>query len=168
MPMPGLTRGKDNAIGVTIATPTADGNSGATERRHIPAFIPLTLPYPVGADGSDATPVTAASGNVANALATATIPAVVGKTAFISGFDIDGGGATAALLVNPTMTGVISGTKTYTYGAVAGVTLMNQCLRVRFCPPIPASALNTAIAVACPALGAGNTNNTVNAYGFYI
>jgi hypothetical protein len=41
-------------------------------------------------------------------------------------------------------------------------------LDVQFCPPIPASAVNTAIAVACPALGAGNTNNTVNAYGFYL
>jgi hypothetical protein len=165
--MPGLTRGKDNAVGVTISTPTAD-NSGAMERRHIPAFVPLSAPYPLGADGSDATPVTAGSGNVANASAAATIPAVVGKTAYISGFTISGAGATAAAVVNPTVAGIISGTKTYTYCAVAGATLFNPVLDIQFCPPIPASAVNTAITVTCPALGAGNTNNTVNAYGFYL
>jgi hypothetical protein len=166
MAMPSLKRGKDNAIGVVLPMTTGDG--GGTEQRHIPVVYPLTPAYPVSSDGTDATPVTATSGNVANAIATATIPAVVGKTAFISGFTISGAGATAALVVNPTVTGIISGTKTYTYAAVAGVGLINQVLDVQFCPPIPASAVNTAIAVACPALGAGNTNNTVNAYGFYI
>jgi hypothetical protein len=164
--MPALKRGKDNVIGVAFTTPTGDG--GGNEQRHIPAVYPITAPYPLAADGSDATPVTATSGNVANAAATATIPAVAGKTAYISGFTISGAGATAALVVNPTLTGVISGTKTYTYAAVAGVGLINQVLDVQFCPPIPASAVNQAIAVSCPALGAGNTNNTVNAYGFYI
>lgn len=164
--MPALKRGKDNVIGVSIVMPTADG--GGNEVRHIPAVYPLSPPFPVASDGSDATPVTAGSGNVANAPATATIPAVVGKTAYISGFTISGAGATAALVVNPTLTGVISGTKAFAYAAVAGVGLINQVLDVQFCPPIPASALNQAIAVTCPALGAGNANNTVNAYGFYI
>lgn len=164
--MPSLKRGKDNAIGVTLPMATADG--GGTEQRHIPAFVPLTLPYPVAVDGTDATPVTATSGNVANAAATATIPAVVGKTAYISGFTISGAGATAGLVVNPTMTGVISGTKTFCYAAATGPAVPNNVLDVQFCPPIPASAVNTAIAVSCPALGAGNTNNSVNAYGFYL
>jgi hypothetical protein len=128
----------------------------------------LSTPYPLAADGSDATAVTAASGNVANASGVATIPAVAAKTAYISGFTISGSGATAAAVVNPTVAGVISGTKTYTYAAVAGVALINPVLDIQFCPPIPASAVNTAITVTCPALGAGNTNNTVNAYGFYL
>jgi hypothetical protein len=164
--VPPLKRGKDNAVGVELSNIAND--SGGTERRHVPAVLPLAAPYPLGADGSDATPVTATSGNVANAIGTATIPAVAAKTAYISGFTISGAGATAALVVNPTITGVISGTKTYTYAAVAGVALINPVLDVQFCPPIPANAVNTAITVACPALGAGNTNNTVNAYGFYI
>jgi hypothetical protein len=161
-----LKRNKDGVPAVTIAG-VLDIN-GTANPADVPAVLGLQMPYPVSSAGVDATPVTATSGNVANAIATATIPAVGGKTAYISGFTISGAGATAALVVNPTVTGVISGTKTYTYAAVAGVGLINQVLDVQFCPPIPASAVNTAIAVACPALGAGNTNNTVNAYGFYL
>jgi hypothetical protein len=165
--MPGLSRGKDGQVGVTIITPTAD-NSGAGERRHVPAVIPLTSPYPLAADGSDATPVAAGSGNVANASAVATIPAVANKTAYITGFDLTGAGATAALIVNPTLAGIISGTRTYVYGAVAGAALMNQNLSIRFHPAIPASAVNTAITLTCPALGAGNLFNAAHAYGYYI
>jgi hypothetical protein len=121
----------------------------------------------VAADGSDAVPVTAGSGDVANAVATATIPAVAGKTAYLAGFDINGSGATSALVVAPTVTGLISGTRTYVYGAVAGATAMNAPLSVRFDPPIPASAANVAIAASCPALGTGAAHNSVNAYGFY-
>lgn len=164
--MPALVRGKDGCIGVRLAA-IADLN-GVANPAVVPVAVSLNPPFPVAADGTDATPVTAHSGNVANAIATATIPAVAGKTAYISGFTISGLGATAALGVNPTITGVISGTKTYAYAAVAGVGLVNQVLDVQFCPPIPASAVNTAIAVACPALGAGNVFNTVNAYGFYL
>lgn len=164
--MPQLVRGRDNAVAILLSGVIGDG--GAAERRHVPAVIPLTSPYPLAADGSDATPVTAGSGNVANGVAAATIPAVAGKTAYITGFDITGAGATAALIVNPTLTGIISGTRTYVYGAVAGAALMNQNLSIRFHPPIPASAVNTAITASCPALGAGNLFSAAHAYGYYI
>ncbi|WP_283807294.1 hypothetical protein [Bradyrhizobium sp. Tv2a-2] len=39
-------------------------------------------------------------------------------------------------------------------------------LDVQFNPPLPASAANTAITVSCPSLGSGNTNNSVNVYGY--
>ena len=164
--MPALERGHGGWVGAKFSVVT-DLN-GAAARQLVPAIVPLNPPYPVGTDGADAIPVMAGSGNVANATATATIPAVANKTAYITGFDIHGGGATAALLVNPTVTGIISGTRTFVYGAVAGPAAMNAPLSVRFSPPIPASAVNTAIAVSCPALGAGNLFNAVNAYGFYI
>jgi hypothetical protein len=164
--VPGLQRGTDNRIGVRFSNIT--GLSGDQTANTIPAVVPLTPPYPVATDGSDATPVTAGSGNVANGAAVAAIPAVAGKTAYISGFDIEGAGATAALIVNPTLAGIISGTRTFVYGAVAGAALMNQPLSVRFCPPIPASAVNQAITLTCPALGAGNLFNAANVYGFYI
>jgi hypothetical protein len=163
--MPGLVRGKDGCIGILA---TAADINGASNPQIVPVVFGLASAYPVSRSAPMPRPVTATSGNVANAVATATIPAVAGKTAYISGFTITGAGATAALIVNPTLTGVISGTKTYVHGAVAGVAALNPVLDVQFCPPIPASAVNTAIAVACPALGAGNTNNTVNAYGFYL
>lgn len=125
-------------------------------------------PYPVDSVGATATPVKASSGNVANASGVATIAAVAAKTAYITGFDVTGSGATAASVVSVTVTGLLGGTSTYTLSVVAGATLSNAVLSIRFAPPLPASAANTAIVVTCPALGAGNTNNAVNAYGFYL
>lgn len=124
---------------------------------------PALAGYPAGA-----TPITGASGNVAAATATATLAAVAGKTTYITGFQINSAGSTAAAVVSPTVTGVITGTMTYTYVSVAGVTLGNQPLSIVFNPPLPASAPNTAIAVALPSLGSGNTNATVNAQGFQL
>lgn len=163
--MPALQRGKNGEAAVVLG---ASGLDGAAERRYVPALVTLAAPYPTAFDGTDATPVTAGSGNVANASAVATISAVAGKTAYVTGFDIVGGGATAAALVAPTLAGVIGGTKTYVQAVVAGATLANPILSLRFTPAIPASAANTAIVLTCPALGAGSTNNTANIYGFYL
>ena len=112
------------------------------------------------------TPVTSSSGNVANASAVATLAAAAAVTTYISGFEVTGGGATAASLVNVTITGLIGGTATYTLGVVAGAAAPNATLLVKFVPPIPASAVNTAIVVTVPALGVGNTNSAVVAHGY--
>jgi hypothetical protein len=120
-------------------------------------------PYPFGA-----TPITASSGNVANAAATATLAQVSGKTTYITGFAVSGTGANVGLPVIVTVTNVITGTMSYIYAAVAGVLLENTPLIVQFPYPIPANAAATTIPVSCPALGTGNTNNTVNAYGFQL
>lgn len=117
--------------------------------------------YAVGA-----TPLSASSGNVAAATATATLAAAASLTNYISGFQITSTGSTAAAVVTVTITGVLGGTISYTYASVAGVTLANQPLTVQFVPPLPASAANTAIVVSMPSLGAGNTNTTVNAQGY--
>jgi hypothetical protein len=114
----------------------------------------------------DATQVAASSGNVAAAVATATLPAVAGKTNYLSGFDVSAAGATAAAVVLLTVTGVVDGPLTYVYTAPAGATVAAAPLRGTFNPPLPASAPNTAIAVSLPSLGTGNTNAAVNAYGF--
>ena len=117
--------------------------------------------YPTGT-----TVLNSSSGNVAAATATATLTSAASQTAYITGFEITGAGATAAAVVNPTITGTIGGTMTYTIVVVAGATLANQSIIVTFYPPIPASAANTSIVVSCPSLGAGNTNNTVTAHGY--
>lgn len=119
--------------------------------------------YPVGA-----TPITNSSGNVANASAVATLSGVANKTTYIAGFQVTGSGATLGLPVTVTVAGLISGTNSYTYCAIAGVLLGNTPLIVKFDPPVPASAVNTAIVVTCPALGSGNTNNTVSAQGYQL
>jgi hypothetical protein len=121
----------------------------------------LALPY-------GALPLNASSGNVAAAIANATLAAVASKTAYLTGFEVTGAGATAGLPVLVTVTGLLGGTLTYIYTAIAGVLLANQPLIVEFNPPLPASAQNTNIVVSCPSLGAGNTNNTVNAHGFNL
>lgn len=141
----------------TTLLPTAlKGSSGA-------AYVIPSSSYPAGA-----TPITAASGNVAAATATATLAGVASKTTYIAGFQITSSGSTGAAVVSPTVTGTITGTLTYTYATVAGATLSNQPLVVTFNPPIPASATNTGIAVALPSLGVGNTNATVVAHGYQL
>lgn len=119
--------------------------------------------YPAGA-----TPTTASSGNVAAATATATLAAAAGKFTYITGFEVTGSGATAGLPVTVTVTGLPGGTASYTYTAAAGVLVANQPLVVTFSPAMPSSAVNTAIVVSCPTLGAGATNNTVVATGYTL
>ena len=113
-----------------------------------------------------ATAVMNSSGNVAASAAVATLPGVAGKTTFICGFTMSSSGSTGALVVSPTIAGVVSGTMTYTYTTIAGATLANPVLSNNFSPCLPASAANTAIVVTLPSLGGGNTNATTVAWGF--
>ena len=113
--------------------------------------------------------VVGTSGNVAAAIATATIPALAGRTAYVGGFSVTGAGATAGLAVTVTLGTLIGGvTFNYTYAAAVGATVANTPLIVQLSEPIPANAVNTAISVTCPSLGLGNTNNTVNIHGYYL
>jgi hypothetical protein len=123
---------------------------------------------PANAYAGGAIAITGASGNVANAPAVATLTSVAGKTAYISGFEITGSGATAGLPVSVTVVGLAGGTLTYTYSAAVGVLAGNLPLVVDFLPPLPASGQNVNIVVTCPALGAGNTNNTIVAHGYNL
>jgi deoxycytidylate deaminase len=109
---------------------------------------------------------TATSGNVANATVAATLAASAGHTTYIAGFIMNSNGATAGTGVTCTLTGVITGTMsfTYDYGAIASIT--NAPLFVQFNPPIPASTTNTTIVASCPAGGTGATLASMNAWGF--
>jgi hypothetical protein len=122
-----------------------------------------TSDYPSGS-----VPLTASSGNVASATATATLTGAAGVKTWVSGFEVTGSGATAGLPVSVTVTGTVSGTLTYTYSATVGVLLPNTPLVVEFTKAVPSSAVNTNIVVSCPSLGLGNTNNTVVAHGYLL
>lgn len=124
----------------------------------------LTAAGSVGPGGAVA--VSSSSGNVANASAVATLAAAAGKTTYISGFTITGGGATAASLVTATLVGLLGGTASYTVAVPAGATLGFTPISVQFNPPLPGSAVNTALVLTLPALGAGNTNASVSAWGY--
>lgn len=109
---------------------------------------------------------TANSGNVAAATATATLAAAAAKTTWITGLAVSSGGATAGGCVTGTITGIITATQNFTYCVPTGATVGAQPFTLSFVPPIPASAVNTTIAVSIPSVGAGATNTTVSATGF--
>lgn len=133
--------------------------------------VPFTFSsqYPTNATTTAPAPLAATSGNVAAATATATLSAASGKTTYITGFQIAGSGATIGTVVNCTVTNIVGSiTLNYPYAAIAGALLMNTPIIVNFNPAVPANAANTSIVVSCPSLGTGNTNNTVNAFGYQL
>lgn len=113
----------------------------------------------------DETDIEASSGNVAAAVATATLAGVAGKTTYITGFELTGAGATGASVITGTVSG-IGTTMSYDIAVPVGATVGITPLVVAFSRPIPASAVNTAIVVSFPSFGAGNTNACVSAHGF--
>lgn len=128
------------------------------------AGLPVAcVPLPKGA-----VPLYASSGNVANAVAAATLTGQAGQETWLEGFSITGSGSTTALPVSVTLTGLQGGTLTFTYVFIAGVLLANQALVIMFPTPLKASAVAGSIAVSCPAGGAGNTNNTANIFGYAL
>lgn len=122
-----------------------------------------TSDYPFGA-----TPIVATSGNQANGVATATLAASLTQKTWITGFEVTGSGATTGLDVTVMVTNVLGVTLSYTYTFTAGALVANTPLIIEFVKPLPTAAVNTAIAVSCPAGGLGNTNNTVVAHGYQL
>lgn len=106
------------------------------------------------------------SGNVANASAVATLAAAAGRMNYATGLEITFSGATAASVVIATLTGALGGTMSFIIAVPAGVAVGGVPLTVEFNRPIQASALNIAMTLTLPALGAGNTNACVNLHGF--
>jgi hypothetical protein len=115
-----------------------------------------------------ATAAIASSGVVANANAVATLPAMAAMTAYITGFQITGAGATAAKSVVAQLAGVAGGPIDYSFTFPAGVGAPAQPLTVNFTVAIPAAAMNTAISLTLPAAGVGNVAAAVTVQGFYL
>ena len=129
-------------------------------------FAPVSVANPdIYPPGS--TPVRVGATAAAGATS-ATMPAVAGKTNYLTGFAVTGGGATAASIVTVTVTGLVGGTQTYKVAIPAGTTAGITPLIATFVPPLPASAANVAIAINLPSFGAGNTDAAVAAYGFVM
>lgn len=104
-------------------------------------------------------------GNTGNAINTATVPAVAGKTSLLRGFAVTGCGATAATTVEVTVTDGLSFTQYFEIAVPAGAAVGIVPLVVSYGEGIAASAPNTAINVSLPAFGAGNTRASVQAWG---
>lgn len=121
-------------------------------------------------DAKPCTPVTASATGTTGAIA-ATLPAAAGKTTYICGFSYTGTNATGANTATAvTVTGTITGTLNFGYPTLAAAATVtnNGSLDETFTPCVPASAINTAIAVNGPALGAGATLATVSAWGYQL
>ena len=149
----------------TKGTPWNDQEPGANDAGVVTRQITGSKP---GGLPSGATFVGAASGNVANAQAQASLPAVAAKLNYLTGVQITAAGATGALVVNATIAGLVGGTVTYSFAFPAGVAVQATPIIVPFPMPIPASAVNTAIVVTLPAGGAGNTNAAVALQGYVV
>jgi hypothetical protein len=99
------------------------------------------------------------------------LPAIVGKTNYLEGFDITGSGATGASVIEANIAGLNGGTIYYELPIVAGVNLAafplsGPVYSIRFPEPIPATGANVAITLTVPSFGAGNTNSSATLYGF--
>lgn len=151
------------AASPALATPIQYNSADGLNQTPVAVAAPLPVAsLPPGVQ------VTAASGNVANGSAAATLAAVAAKTTYITGFQCTASGATTGLAVNLTVVGVITGTMTYTFVFPAGVLIAATPLIVSFPTPVQASAANTAIVVTLPAGGAGNTSANCAAEGFQL
>jgi hypothetical protein len=117
--------------------------------------------YPQGA-----TPlIGTATGTTAGA--TATLAGATGRVTFLCGFHYEPGTATAAVTTSLTTTGLSSNLATAVNSAATAATATaGPIVSQIFSPCLPASAPNTAITVVAGALGAGGTNQNVNAWGY--
>lgn len=151
-------------VGGSLVTTLRDAAGNAVD---FSSTVPTigTSPYPAGATPFALT----GSAGVGNTIVQLTVPAVVGKIPYFW-ISITGGGATAAAVVDVTVTNTSAGTMTFNYGAVAGAGVPNTPLREppAGAPPIVGVAANTACVITCPALGSGNTKNNVNIFGYYL
>lgn len=143
-------------------TVTYIDGTGHTQEAPVVTVSKLASPYQV-----NQTALVAGSGNVANATAAATLTGTASTTVYLAGFEMTAAGATAALPVTCTLTGLLGGTRSLTFDFPAGVLVGATPLQVEFLPALPAAAVNTPIVASCPAGGAGNTNATMMAHGFY-
>ena len=114
-----------------------------------------------------ATAVAVVSSGADTASATAAIPALVGQTGYICGFDVSGLGSTAGANVTVTVgpLAIAGSNLSYPYVFTASAATLNTMLARNFSPCIPSNAQNTAITVTVPG-SAGNTTTNINVYGY--
>lgn len=130
--------------------------------------LPLNTAAGIPSDPLPAGATSLSTGTIAAATAMAAVlAAAAGKTTYISGFQVTGMGASTAVAVLATVTGVLGGTLPYYVGVPVNTVLSAVTpLVVAFAPPIPASAASLNIQVNVGSFGSGNTNAAVVAQGY--
>jgi len=126
--------------------------------------LPIQI-TPPGATGLTVTNTGATSTGGAQAN-NVNLAAVGGVTNYCTGFEVTGGGATAGSEITVTLSGVTGGPWNYTLSVATGATALTQPLIVEFTTPVSATTTNTAITLAVPSFGVGNTNASAVIHGF--
>jgi hypothetical protein len=123
--------------------------------------------YPAtpGASGSTQTWKASANSTAATAI-TVSLTAEAGRTNFVTQVVLSTGGATAGIILDVTITGVIGGTLHIVYAVPTGALLAATPLVVNFNPPLQSTAVNQIVTLTMPTAGAGNTQQTAAIYGF--
>lgn len=117
--------------------------------------------------GVPVTPLNAVNQQTGGAGGTATLTGAPGQTTYMTGFMVDGLGATGASVVEVTTTGILGGTIRREISVPAGVGIEIPPLVVSFGPVgVPSSVVGGNIAVVVPSLGAGNVNLVIQANGY--
>lgn len=116
--------------------------------------------YPSGATPLTET-ATATTGG-----ATATFPAITGRTNYLCGFTVSPGSASTAITITITTTGLTNNFSLSVGAPVTAVGTTGSIVTVPINPCVPASAANTAITVVAGALSTGGVGQAVNAWGF--
>jgi hypothetical protein len=153
-----------NEVAYKFYTQEVTAGAGVTDTQLRASPVPVVT----GALPAGATQLTNSNGNAANAQAQATFAAVSGKTNYITGMTVCGGGSTAGLATFVTLAGVSGGSLFYPIVAPIGALVGFAPLTVVFNPPLAASAANTAITATLPALGAGGLAAGVSITGYRV
>ena len=102
------------------------------------------------------------------ATATATLPAVAGKRVYVTGFEVTGSGATTKTMKGAHLDGVNASPLYYYVTVPEGADVAITPLIVQFTRPLPATAINGAVALVVPSFGTGNAAQSAVLHGFYI
>lgn len=140
-------------------------------RSKLLAAILLAAPLPALADGFPyGGALTASSGDVAAAVATATLAApTLGQWA-ITGLEINGAYATAGSVVVCTVTGIVNGTMTIDVpvGLIAMTAGVPQAPITYSWPIALLANPTTAVVFSCPSFGSGATHSSINIHGVLL
>lgn len=104
------------------------------------------------------------SGVVAAGASNASYTPPAGMRAFVTGFEITGGGATTGSTITVTLTGLVGGTISYAFQVPTGAAVPVS-LVVEFSQPIPAASLGGTVALNVPSFGAGSTGQSAVLHG---
>jgi len=155
--MPSL---RTSGSGPAVLVPGTD-SSGAATSLAVPAFTSVDM------NGNVPGPVNAfASGNQPNGIASAIMPAVAGKTNYVTGITITSAGATAPSVVLAQLGGILGQALVLAYPVTTGSLVANPTLSLTFSPPLQGTGPNTQVTATLPALGVGNLYASVMLYGY--